>query len=367
MRIRLNKTELSNALSVVTRAIASRTTMPILEGVYMEAMDDHVKLIATDLQKGIETSLPAIVLEKGAVVLPGRLFSEVVRKLPEEEVEIALQGTTVALDCLYSHTTLSAQDAEQYPSLPAVESALPITVSQVKFKDLIRQTIFSVATEELRPALTGALLEINGENCRMVALDGFRLALRQTKLGDNYGSLNAVIPGSSLTEIAKVLSSNAEDKMRITLTATHFLADMGNTRFITRLLDSEYVKYNQILPSEWRSRAKVATSEFGAALERASTLAREGRNNLVRFNMTSSEIVLKADSEFGQANEKIGCKLEGEELEIAFNARYLNDILKNLDEDELYLCFNTNISPCVIRPIEGDDFLYLVLPVRIYA
>ena len=367
MRLRLSKDQLNSALSIVTRALPSRTTMPILEGIYLEAEGDHAKMICTDLQKGIETELPAMILEEGSTVLPGRLFTEVARKLPDGDVEISVEEGTITMDCLFSHTTLQAQDPEEYPSLPTVESAIPIVVGQLKFKDMIRQTIFAAATEELRPALTGPLLEINGQVCRLVALDGFRLALRQTVLGEDYGSLSAVIPGASLQDIAKVLSSSEEEKMRLTLTATHLLADMGNTRFITRLLDSEYVKYSQILPSEWQTRVRVSTAEFAAALERASTLAREGRNNLVRFLLGSSEMTMKADSEMGQAVERINCQMEGEELEIAFNARYMNDVLKNLDEDEMYLCFNTNISPCVIRPVEGEDFLYLVLPVRIYA
>ena len=367
MRLRLSKDQLNSALSTVTRALPSRTTMPILEGIYLEAEADHAKMICTDLQKGIETDLPALVLEPGATVLPGRLFTEVARKLPDGDVEITVENGTITLDCLFSHTTMQAQDPEEYPSLPSVESAIPIIVNQLTFKDMIRQTIFAAATEELRPALTGALLEINDNQCRLVALDGFRLALRQTTLGEEYGALNAVIPGASLQDIAKVLSSNEDDKMNLTLTSTHLLADMGNTRFITRLLDSEYVKYSQILPSEWQTRVRLSSAEFNAALDRASTMAREGRTNRVIFLISGGEMTITADSEMGKVVERVSCQIEGEDLEIGFNARYMTDVLKNMDEDEMYLCFNTNISPCVIRPVTGDDFLYLVLPVRIYT
>jgi len=367
MQFSCDQALLAEAINVATRALPNRTTMPILEGIYMEATQEGVTMICSDLSKGMETKLEATVTESGAAVLPGKLLAEVARKLPAGDVVVTAKGSQVTIKTAYTNMKLSCQDAQQYPPLAQVESARPIIISQPALRDMIRQTVFSVSQEDLRPALTGALLEIENSKARLVALDGFRLALRETPLGEDYGKLSAVIPGPALQDMMKTLTDNPEDKALLTLTRSHIMVDMGNSRFVSRLLDGDFIKYQQILPSEWKSRIRVATSDLSAALERVSTMARGGTNNLIYFLLKEGELQLQAESEQGQADDRVPCKLEGEELEIAFNARYMMDVMRNLGEDEMYICFNSNISPCTIRPVEGNHFLYLVLPVRIYA
>lgn len=366
MYIRCEQELLAAGLSVATRTLPARTTMPVLENIYIETATDHINIVCTDLQKGIQTQVEAEIEEEGIILMPGRIFYEMIRKLPKGEVEIRVEGGRADIRCGNSHTTLSCQDPGEYPSLPDVVSSLPIILRQEDLKEMIRQTAFAASLDESRPILTGVLLEISGSTLRTVALDGFRLAMRQLTLGDDYGGLSAVVPASALGEIGKILTGG-DDKVYLTLTDTHLLADMGSTRFVTRLLEGEFIKYTQILPGEWQTRAKVDCAAFGSAIDRAATLAREGRNNLIRLSMNQSGMTLYADSDFGKVEEVIPAEMEGKDLEIAFNARYIGDVLKNMNDETAYLCFNTNVSPCVIRPAEGDAFLFLVLPVRIYA
>lgn len=201
----------------------------------------------------------------------------------------------------------------------------------------------------------------------MVALDGYRLALRQASLPAQPGSLSAVAPAASLGEIAKILSGDEEDPAEITLTGSHLFVRVGHTKFVTRLLEGEFIRYRQILPVDWQTRILVNVRQMMQAIERASTLAREGRNNLIRFSIDGSVLQIRSNSEIGNAQERVPIELEGKEIEIAFNARYLADVFKNIDDEEAYLCFTTNVSPCIIRPVDGDHFLYLVLPVRIFT
>lgn len=366
MYIRCEQELLAAGLGIATRALPARTTMPVLENIYMETRDGAIHIICTDLQKGIQTQVEADVEEEGTILMPGRIFYEVIRKLPKGEVEIRTDGSRAEIHCQTSRTTLSCMEASEYPSLPDVVSSLPIILRQEEFKEMIRQTAFAASLDESRPILTGVLLEITGNQLRLVALDGFRLAMCQCQMGEDYGSLSAVVPASSLGEIGKILTGG-DAKVQLTLTGTHLLADMGETRFVARLLEGEFIKYTQILPSEWQTRAKVECAAFAAAIDRASTLAREGRNNLIRLSMSQGNMTLYADSDYGKVEENIPVELEGKDLEIAFNARYMGDVLKNVSQEAMYLCFNTNVSPCVIRPVEGEGFLFLVLPVRIYA
>jgi len=366
MHIRIDRDTLTDALLTVGKALPTRTVLASLDGIFIEVWQDKLHLVATDLQKGIETSVPAEILEEGSLVAPGRLLTEVCRRLPDGEVELQSTEKQLEVRCGASVTRLSIMDAQEYPQLPDADGVTPVFVPQGVFKDMIRQTAYAASQDESRPILTGVLVEIQGTRLRMVALDGFRLALRQTALDRDYGSFSAVTPAAYLHEIARILQ-DTEDPVKLLLTKTHLAAFVGSTRFIGRLLEGEYIKYQQILPAQWQTKIHVDAVEFAQGVERASILARESRNNLIRVTITQEEMTLRAESEMGAQTEKIPINCEGPEIEIAFNAAYISDLLKNLDVSEVVLTFQSNISPCVVRPEEGEEFLYLVLPVRIYA
>jgi DNA polymerase-3 subunit beta len=366
MHIRIHKDDLVNALTTVGKALPSRTVLASLEGIFMEVYQDGLHLVATDLQKGIETTIPAEVVEEGSLVAPGRLFTDICRRLPEEEIEILSDEKQMEIHSGSSVTKLSVMDAQEYPQLPLVEGVSPIIVPQNTLRDMIRQTAYAASLDETRMILTGVAVECEGTRLRMIALDGFRMAMRTVALDRDYELQKAVVPAAYFNEITRILDAS-DEPTQLFLTKTHLALVVGQTRFIGRLLEGEYIKYQQILPTQWQTRMVVDTSEFAQAVERAAILARESRNNLIRLLISQDRMTLRAESEVGVVTEDIGIVSEGPEIEIAFNSAYISDLLKNLDVPEVALCFQSNISPCVARPVEGEDFLYLVLPVRIYA
>ena len=233
-------------------------------------------------------------------------------------------------------------------------------------RDMIGRTLFAIAVDESRPILTGCLLEIGQQELRVVALDGFRLALRREPIVGPQEPVSAVVGGKILGDISKTLNES-EDPVAIRVSRSHIQLEIGKTRIVARLLEGEFIRYRQILPDEWQTRISVSRAELGSAIDRASLIAREGKNNLVCFKIDGEELQVTSNSESGDVEERIAIATEGKDLTIAFNVRYITDVLKALSDDEVYMRFNSNVSPCVICPIQGDAYLYLVLPVRVFG
>lgn len=367
MQLNCLKSELTAGIFLVSRAISTKPTLPILEGILFQAFKDILKLTASDLDIGVESCMNCDIVEEGTIVVPGRIFSDIIKKLPEEEIEIHTDSVqSIVITSGHSQITLQCLASEEFPELPKVEENDPLEIPQGLLKNMIRQTIFSIAVDETRPILTGVLMEINESNIRLVALDSYRLALKSGNLEKSYEKKQVVIPGKSLNEIIKVLGED-DRIVNITLTAQHLLLDMGYTRIISRLLNGDFINYRQILPQEFVSKVRLNRKILSDAVERASLMAREGNNNLIKFNIQEDKMIITSNSDIGAVHEEIELFLDGNEIEIAFNAKYFSDVLKCLSDEEIYLNFTSNVSPCVIKPVEGDEFLYLILPVRIYG
>ena len=363
MKILCSKEQLNSALSVVGRALPSRTPLPVLEGILVEAESDTVRLMATDLRLGVETTFPATVLEAGVTVLPGKLLLDVARRLPDGEVEISCEDTTAHLRCQGSHTSLQMMAAEEYPALPEVESSRPIYLDLDTFRDMIRQTVYAASLDESRPILTGVLLELKGERLRLVALDGFRLARRRGKLLASAGKVSAVVSGHYFIEAGKILGDD-DAPVTLALSKTHLLLRAKGFTVIIRLLEGEYIKYRQLLPPSYAISTRVSRGELADCIDRASLMAREGKNNLLRFSIRQDKLSITSNSEMGDVYEEMDVETTGSDIDIAFNVRYITDAVKSIDEEQFLIKLNSNISPCVLVPTEGEDFLYLVLPVR---
>lgn len=365
MRFVCYTNELNTALSIVSRALAVRSTKPILEGILFESCDEGLRLTCTDLALGIETTLPATFSEEGRAVLPGKLLCEIIRKLPGGSCDIAIgERMQATIRCASIRTTITGFDPVEYPELPQVEGesfALP----QNTLKDMIGRTLFAIAQDESRPILTGCLMEINRTEMRVVALDGFRLALRKENIQGPNAEINAVVGGRVLGDIAKILA-DTEEEASLCFTKTHIRLNIGQTRIVARLLEGEFIRYRQILPEEWQTRVTVERAELGSAIDRASLIAREGKTNLVCFKIDGETLEVTSNSETGDMEEKMNVMTEGKDLTIAFNVRYITDVLKALSDDQVVMRFNSNVSPCVVCPTEGDAYLYLVLPVRVF-
>jgi DNA polymerase-3 subunit beta len=296
--------------------------------------------------------------------MPGRLFSEFVKRLPSGDMEMSMDAELkTTLICGDMRTTFQGLDAKEYPILPQLREATPVKIPQKALKDLIRQSVFAVSADESRPILTGALLEMEENVIDMVALDNYRLAVRVEHLDMSLPKQSVVIPGSSLNEMVHLLEEGNEVSLRIS--KNYMAVEFKGGRVLTRLLEGEFFKYRQILPKEAHTRVKVSVRELSNAIDRAALLARENKNNLVRFSLKGEELSITANAEVGQFLETLRVYVEGKDIDIAFNAKYMVDALKNVESEDVYLNFTTSVSPCVLKPVQGDTFLYLILPVRV--
>ena len=366
MYFNINTQDLNAGISTVIKALSARTTMSILEGIYIEAADNSVLLKCNDLSLQIETILPAEVAKEGSIVLPGKLFSELVRKLPGAETTISATKSSAVVESGRSSTSIQGESAAEFLSMATVSREFSFKIKPAALKSMARQCIFAAAQDESRPILTGALLEIENGMLTLVALDGYRLALRREPIEGPPAEQKVVIPSKSLLEISRILP-DGENSVDIVFSKTHVMIDLGHTRVTARLLDGEYIKYKQILPDTHNTRARVNREALMGGIERVALMARESKSNLIKFSFKPDMLRMSSNSELGNSEDELDINLIGADLDIAFNARYYLDVLKALDDNELYLDMNNNISPCVVRPINGDAFYYLILPVRLFS
>ncbi|MFX0549885.1 DNA polymerase III subunit beta [Hathewaya histolytica] len=364
MKFTIEKSVLQEAISNAQKAITGKTTMPILQGIFIKAKDNELIVIGSDIDLTIETKIDAEVEEEGEIVVDSRLFGEIIRKLPNAPVHItSMENETITIQCLKSIATLVHMNPAEYPNLPQINENMIFTIPQGLMKNMIKGTIFAIAQDETRPILTGILFEIKNNSLNLVALDGYRVALRK-EIIENNDTISAVIPGKTLSEVSKILEES-DTQTHITFTPNHILFNLGKTRVISRLLEGEFIKYESIIPKEYNLRVTVKRNEILNSIERASLMGKEGKTNLVKLDIQDDTMVITSNSQLGKAREEVGITLQGESLKIAFNSKYLIDVFKIMDEEEVIMEFSSSISPCVIKNKETDKGSYLLLPVRL--
>lgn len=366
MKFICEKEILHNGLSIVTKAISSRTTHKSLEGILIETFDDMIKLTCTDLTVGIETKIPAKIEQEGKSLVQGKIFSEFVRKLPDGDIEFSFDDNNVYIDYGYSSTNLQTLNYDDFPSIPVIEQENEILIKEHKLRSMIAATIFSAAVEDSRPVLTGALLDINKKDIKIVCLDGYRLAMAKENLGDDYGVLSVIIPATTLFEVQKLLNGNSTIKMYIDNSHIQFMID--DTRIISRLIEGEFIRYENIIPKEWETQIKVAVDDLSKSLDRISTISSEEGNNTVKMSIIEDKMSMTTETTLGNIHEEIDININGKKIDIAFNIKYIIDVIKHLESDIefLYFSFTQSSKPCVITSVEKNEFLYLVLPIRMY-
>ena len=358
------KDDLLQGLSLAAKASDAHSPMQVLGCVYLCADSMGIRLTGTDLQLGITTTIPATVEEGGQILLPARLFSEVVRKLPSGEVMVTVSDTMSAtLRAQGSKITLQGMPAQDFPVLPAVDEDVHVTLKQSLLRSMILKVGFAIAQDDARPILQGIYLEADGNDMLMVALDGFRLALRRGKLEEPVGAFSAVVAGKYLMEVGKLLE-DSEETVDVYLSSSHMMLKIAQTDVIVRLMEGEYIKFRQLLPPTYAISSKMERGMVAECIERASLMAREGKSNLLRFCISQDTLAITANGDMGDAREEMPVETMGKDIDIAFNVRFVSDAVRNIDEEYFLLKMNSNITPCVLEPLEGDEFLYLVLPVR---
>ncbi|NLZ34349.1 MAG: DNA polymerase III subunit beta [Clostridiales bacterium] len=364
MKFSCEKHKLQEGISISNKAITGKTTMPILEGIYIKAFKNNLTLIGSDMDLSIETSVEADVIEEGTIVVDSKIFSEIIRKLPNSDVYIeTLDNDIIQITCEKSIFNLVYMKAEDYPSLPEIKENISVEVPQDILKSMIRGTSFAVAQDETRPILQGILFEIKDKKLNLVALDGYRMAVRSEYLGSD-DNIDVVIPGKTLNEVAKILE-DAENLVKITFTDNHILFNLDKTKIVSRLLEGKFVNYVSLLPQEHKILVEVNRHDLQNCIERASLMSKDSNSNLIKLDFNEDNVIITSNSQLGKVREELNINLQGEELQIAFNSRYILDVLKNIDENEIYMEMTSSVSPCIIRCKSNDNSRYLVLPVRL--
>ena len=369
MKVICQQQQLSKALNIVTKAVTTRTTIPILKGILLEASSDGIlKIAASDLDLSIEKKIKTTVLEGGAIVVSSRLFTDIIKKLPSEDIEIEVQeNNTMKIKCLASEFMIIGQSAEEFPNIGEIKEEKAISIDKEIFKDMIKRTSFSASIDESKGIIVGVLIEMEKEVFTMVALDGFRMAVNKEYMKSEE-SRKIIVAARILNEISKILSEDDKEKeLLLILDEKKAVIYLADTRIVLRLLEGDFIKYKEIIPKEYKCRIKLHRGDFLDSIERASLLAKEGKNNLIKISLNDNKMTITSRSEEGNVKEEVFIEKEGENLDIGFNSKYLLDVLKTISDEEIAMEFNTSVSPCLIRPVSGSLFDYLILPVRITA
>ncbi|MDO4568327.1 MAG: DNA polymerase III subunit beta [Clostridia bacterium] len=361
MKFTVNTNELNEGVAVAIRALSPNRIMPILDGVYIRAEGDSLTIVCTDLSLRIEAVIPALVEVAGEAVIPGKLFADISRRMPGGELAFETHRNSVVLTSGLVKTTLQMTPAADYPRPPVVDSESRISIGGALLKRMIRQCAFATAQDDSKPMLTGVLFDSKDGVLEMVALDGFRLAIRREAVESSFESKSVVVPVKSLNEFARIID---DEQVQLVLSDSHALIDLGHTRMYTRLIESKFIKYDHILSNDYKTRVRLNRAELLDAVERAALMTRDSGTGDVNMSFDEYSLRITASSQMGGIDENHSVEVIGNPIEIAFKARYLIDVLRNLDDEELLFDMTTSVGQCVIRPIEGDSYYYLVMPVR---
>lgn len=367
MKFSCEKAQLLEAISTASRAVTTRSTIALLEGLRITATD-QLTLAGYDLSIGIKTKVEADIVEPGEVVLSAKLLGDIVRKLPDDVIWIDVnKDLMTTIKCGRSIFNLIAQSSENYPALPEVDSEREIELPQKTLKNLINKTVFAVSDNMAKPIHTGCLFETEGDRLTVVGVDGFRLAIRRETLTDIPSGLHFVVGGAALREIERILSEESEDSVLVSPGENHILFRMGQTELIARLISGEFLNYNAAIPADLPFTVSVDTRQMIQTLERVSLLVSEKLKNPVRIRFDGDVMKMTCITQLGKSYDE--CPIGGtiDDLEIGFNSRYLLDAFRATGEDAVRLSVKGALSPIVLTPIEGDEFTYLVLPVRLKA
>ena len=369
MKIVCEKDKILKAINSVTKAVASKTTMPILEGIFIQTNENQVKLTTYDLEIGIEYIIECDVKEQGATVVNAIMFSEIIRKLPDTDIKIEINDKNLlVIECEGSLYKLATMNPDEFPELPQINIENSIEIEQNSLKEMIRKTIFAVSTEENRPIFTGCLFQISNNKLNVVAVDGFRLAWKSKFLQNKINDFTAVIPGRTLNEVNKIILDSF-DTIKIGVAKNQALFEMENCKVVTRLLDGEFLNYSSVIPENWETRIRVNRDILQNCFERVSLISSSSiekeKKYPVKVLVEIGKVTISCTNQTGDAKEEIYIESEGKNLEAGFNPKYFLDALRAIDDEEVFVDFGTGISPCVIRPVEEGDYTYMILPIRL--
>ena len=367
MKLVFTKSNLNKAVGIVMKAVPTRTTMNILECILIDATTNEIKFTGNDMELGIETIVEGEIIEKGKIAIDAKLFSEIVRKLPDNDITLTTDSNNNALiTCEKSKFNIAGKSGDDFSYLPAIIKDKMITLSQFQLKEVINQTIFSIAINDNNKMMTGELFEVNEGTLKVVGLDGHRIAIRNIKLEGRSDDVRVVIPGKTLQEISKILNADAESFVNIYFTNNHVLFEFDQTHVVSRLIEGDYFKISQMLSNDYETKVSINKKQFIDSIDRANLLIREGDKKPIIINILNGLLQVNVNSAIGALNEDIDIDKEGKDIMIGFNPKFLMDALRVIDDENVTMYLVNHKSPCFIRDKE-EKYIYLILPVNFTA
>lgn len=364
MKIVCNKSDLLKGVNISLRAVPTRTTMTILECILIDATESEIKLTSNDMELGIETVIEGEIIERGKAALDAKFLSEIIRKLPDSEITIETDENYVAtITCEKSVFTISGKDGDDFSYLPYIERENSIVISQFDLKEVIRQTIFSIGDNGSNIIMTGELFEVNDNELKVVSLDRYRVSIRNVKLNNSYDNIKVIVPGKTLNELIKIIPGDAESDVTVYFTNNHIVFEFDETVVISRLIEGEFFKINQMITKDHETKITVNKREFLDCLDRATLLVKEGNKKPVILDITDGSIKINIVSSFGKMNEDIDIEKEGKDIKIGFDPKFIIDALRVIDDEVVSMYFMNSKAPCTIRDDE-NKYIYLILPVN---
>ena len=364
MKLICSKSNLLYGVNIAIKAVPTRTTMPILECILIDASQGEIKLIANDTELGIETIIEGKIEEPGIIAPDAKIFSEIVRKLPDNDIVITSdESFKTLITCEKSKFNIIGKLGDDFSYLPVIEKNEPVSITQFTLKEIIRQTIFSIADSDNNKLMTGELFEINENKLKVVSLDGHRISIRNIELKNSCENKKVVVPGKTLQEISKILPGSAEEYVDIYITDNHIIFEFEKTTVVSRLIDGEYFKIDQMLSSAYETKVRINKRELLGCIDRATLLVKEGDKKPIIMDIKDEFMELKISSFIGSMNEEIEIDKDGKDMMIGFNPKFFIDALRVIDEEEVTLYMVNPKAPCFIRD-DADSYIYLILPVN---
>lgn len=364
MKITCQKADLVKGVNIVSKAVPTRTTMAILECILIDASSGEIKLTANDMEIGIETIVSGNIEERGIIALDAKKFSEIVRKLPENIVTIETDDSfKTSITCEKANFDIVGKSGQDFSYIPEIPRNQPITISQLTLRDIIRQTIFSVADSDNNKLMTGELIEIKDNKLKVVALDGHRVSIRNIELKNPANDVKVIVPKKTLNEVIKIIDGGIDDQVNIFVTDNNIIFEFDQTTVVSRIIEGEFFKIEQMLSADYETKIKIKKRDLFDCIDRATILVNEGDKKPIIVNAQDSTMSLSISSFIGTMNEDIDIQKEGKDIMIGFNPKFMNEALRAIDDEEINLYLLNAKSPCFIKDDAGS-YTYIVLPVN---
>ena len=364
MKISCSRTNLLNSIQTVSRAVSTKSTMSIIECILIDAGSDEIKLTANNMELAIETMLDGETEEPGIVALEAKILQDIIRHLPDDEVTLSTDETYLTtIRCGKAKFNIIGKKGDDFPRLPEVKKDNPFVISQMTLKDVVRQTIFSIAENDNNKVMSGELLEVKNNELKLVSLDGHRISIRKLELKNEHDDIKVIIPGKALNEVSKIIAGDTEKDIQLFFTDKHVLFEFDQTIIVSRIIEGEYFNINQMLSNDYETKVDINKKDLLGCIERATLLVKEGDKKPIIISITDGDMELKINSAIGSMNENIEIEKEGEDIVIGFNPKFLIDALRVIDDETITLYIVNPKAPCTIKNVE-ESYIYLILPVN---